>query len=108
VWPDRKPYGVIIESVNTMNDGTRETSFRSLPLTDEQDREIRHYIHMKERRGEPWDTPELQAMLADMLNPPEVIDEEAQTRDDSMAAERVTADREESVETDELRSCRTR
>src|SRR5689334_3694079 len=101
-------YGVVIESVNTMNDGTQETSFRSLPLTNEQDREIRHYIHIKERRGEPWDTPELQAMLADMLNPPEVIDEDAQARDDSMAAERVTADREESAETDELRPCRPR
>ena len=107
-WPDRKAYGVVIESVNTMNDGTRETSFRGLPLTNEQDREIRHYIHTKERRGEPWDTPELQAMLADMLNPPEVIDEDAQARDDSMAAERVTADREESVETDRLRPGRTR
>jgi hypothetical protein len=88
-----------------MND---TTSFRGLPLTNEQDREIRHYIHMKERKGEPWDTQELEAMLADMLNPPEVINEDAQARDDSMAAERATADREESAETDELRPCRTR
>jgi hypothetical protein len=78
-----------------MNDGNRETSFRGLPLTDEQDREIRHYIHMKERKGEPWDTPELQAMLADMLNPPQIIDEDAQARDESVAAERATAEHEE-------------
>lgn len=38
--------------------------------------------------GEPWDTPELQAMLADMLNPPEVVDDDVQARDESMAAER--------------------
>jgi len=78
-----------------MNDGNQETSFRGLPLTDEQDREIRHYIHTKERKGEPWDTPELEAMLADMLHPPEIIDEDAQARDDSVAAERETAEHEE-------------
>lgn len=86
-----------------MNAGNLETTFRGLPLTDEQDREIKHYIHTRERRGEPWDTPELQAMLADMLNPPEV-DDDAQARDDSMAAERVTAEDEESVDVDKLRS----
>jgi hypothetical protein len=91
-----------------MNDGTRETSFRGLPLTNEQEREIRHYIHTKERRGEPWDTHELQAMLADMLNPPEIVDEEAQARNDSMAAERVTAEREESAEPDEPQPRRPR
>jgi hypothetical protein len=107
-WPDRKAYGVVIESVNTMNDGNQETSFRGLPLTNEQDREIKHYIHSKERRGEPWDTPELRAMLADMVNPPEVIDEDAQARDDSMAAERVTAECEESLDTEEARPGRIR
>lgn len=92
-----------------MNTGTQETSsFRGLPLTSEQEREIRHYIHTKERRGEPWDTPELQAMLADMLNPPEVIDEDAQARDDSMAAERGTAEHEESLDTEESRPGRGR
>jgi hypothetical protein len=94
--------------MNTMNDGNHETSFRGLPLTAEQDREIRHYIHTKERKGEPWDTPELQAMLADMLDPPEVIDEDSQARDDSISAERVTAEHEESADMDEARDARTR
>jgi hypothetical protein len=90
-----------------MNDGNEETTFRGLPLTNEQDREIRHYIHTKERRGEPWDTPELQAMLADMLNPPEVADDDVQARDKSIAAECVIAEGEESLDTDKLRSHRT-
>jgi hypothetical protein len=91
---------LLIESVSTMNEHTAGTTFRGLPLTDGQDREIRHYIHTKERRGEPWDTPELQAMLADMLNPPEVIDDDARATDNSMAAERATAESEESLDTD--------
>jgi|KBSMisStaDraftv2_1062788.scaffolds.fasta_scaffold2852371_1 hypothetical protein len=105
--PDCKAYGVVIESVGIMNDGNQETTFCGFPLTDEQDREIRHYIHTKERRGEPWDTPELQAILADMLNPPEVVNDDVQTRDRSMAAERVIAEGEESLDTDKLRSHRT-
>lgn len=47
-----------------------KSSFRGLPLTPEQDAEIRHYINVKKRHGEPWDTPELSAMLRDMLEPP--------------------------------------
>jgi hypothetical protein len=90
-----------------MNDGNQETTFRGLPLTNEQDREIRHYIYTKERRGEQWDTLELQAMLAEMLNPPEVADDDVQARDESMAAERVIAEGEESLDTDKLRSHRT-
>lgn len=86
-----------------MNEGNLGTTFRGLPLTNDQDREIKHYIHTKERRGEQWDTPELQAMLADMLNPPEVMDDDSQATDESMAAERVTAEGEESLDTDKLR-----
>ncbi|WP_020654965.1 hypothetical protein [Massilia niastensis] len=82
-----------------MNEDIPKTTFRGLPLTDEQESEIRHYIHTKERSGEPWDTPELQAMLADMLNPPEV-DDDFEAREDGMAAERATAENEESFETD--------
>jgi hypothetical protein len=92
----------------TMNDANHETSFRGLPLTAEQDREIRHYIHTKESKGEPWDTPELQAMLADMLDPPEVTDEDSQARDDSISAERVTAEHEEAADTDEAQHSRSR
>jgi len=39
-------------------------------LTPEQDAEIRHYIKQKKQHGALWDTPELEAMLADMLVPP--------------------------------------
>jgi hypothetical protein len=105
-WPDRKQYGVVFIESTTMHQGKLETTFRGLPLTSEQDREIRHYIHTKERSSEPWDTPELQAMLADMLNPPEVVDDDFQARDESMAAERATAEGEESLDTEKLRSHR--
>ena len=67
----------------------RESTFRGLPLTPEQDSEIRHYIHGRERCGLPWETPELRAMLADMLDPPEVTEEERKSLSDSMSTERV-------------------
>jgi hypothetical protein len=51
-------------------------TFRGLPLTREQDSEIRHFIHCRRRSGLPWDTPELSAMLADMLHPPEMDEED--------------------------------
>jgi hypothetical protein len=47
-----------------------ESTFRGLPLTPEQDAEVRHYIKVRKQRGLPWDTPELSAMLDDMLQPP--------------------------------------
>jgi hypothetical protein len=74
-----------------MNESRPSTAFRGLPLTSEQESEIRHYIHIKERNGIPWDTPELEAILADMLNPPELAAEELQSIDDSMRAEHATA-----------------
>ncbi|WP_244815968.1 hypothetical protein [Caballeronia sp. Lep1P3] len=68
-------------------------TFRGLPLTTEQDAEVRHYIKKKKQRGEPWDTPELSAMLQDMLEPPgddDAADEN--TGDDTRsAAERASA-----------------
>jgi hypothetical protein len=64
------------------------TIFRGLPLSPEQDSEIRHYIHGRQRCGLPWETPELRAMVADMLDPPEVSEEEQQSLSDSMHAER--------------------
>ncbi|WP_256081537.1 hypothetical protein [Massilia sp. YIM B04103] len=48
-----------------------ESAFRGLPLSSEQQSEVRHYIKQREQLGLPWDTPELQAMLADMLDSPE-------------------------------------
>lgn len=47
-----------------------QRTFRGLPLTPEQDAEIRHYIKVCKQHGKPWDTPELDAMLRDMLEPP--------------------------------------
>jgi hypothetical protein len=63
-------------------------TFRGLPLTPEQDSEIRHYIHVRERSGLPWDTPELRAMLADMLDPPQTDEEDGRSVSDSMGTER--------------------
>ncbi len=63
-------------------------TFRSLPLTPGQDSEIRHYIHVKQRSGLPWDTPELHAMLTDMLEPPQTDEEDGRSLSDSMGMER--------------------
>jgi hypothetical protein len=59
-----------------MTDIDPERTFRGLPLTPEQDAEIRHYIKVRKQHGKPWDTPELDAMLRDMLEPPSEDDEE--------------------------------
>jgi hypothetical protein len=63
-------------------------TFHGLPLTPEQDSEIRHYIHVRQRSGLPWDTLELQAMLVDMLDPPEADEEGRRSVSDSMDMER--------------------
>ena len=80
-----------------MKESGPSNTFRGLPLTSEQDSEIRHYIHVRERNGTPWDTPELAAMLADMLEPPELAAEERQSIDDSMRAEHGTAQEDSDV-----------
>ncbi|RKP44603.1 hypothetical protein [Trinickia fusca] len=59
-----------------MSDIDPARTFRGLPLTPEQDAEIRHYIKVRKQHGKPWDTPELAAMVRDMLEPPG--DEEAE------------------------------
>jgi hypothetical protein len=66
-------------------------AFRGLPLTAEQDSEIRHYIHVRQRSGLPWDTAELRAMLADMLDPPEADDEDRRSISGSIDKERSAA-----------------
>jgi hypothetical protein len=81
-----------------MKENEPRTTFRGLPLTPEQDSEIRHYIHLQSRHGVPWDTPELEAMLHDMLDPPELADEDDQSLGNSMAAERTAAVGEQSVD----------
>ena len=53
-----------------MIDIDSKNTFRGLPLTSEQEAIIKHYIKVKKRHGEPWETPELNAMLKDMLEPP--------------------------------------
>ena len=49
--------------------------FRGLPLTREQDAEMRAYIAHNLARDEPWDTLGFSYMLKDMLNPREPEDE---------------------------------
>ncbi|HWX12674.1 MAG TPA: hypothetical protein VNZ04_11880 [Trinickia sp.] len=53
-----------------MSDLDPNRTFRGLPLTPEQNAEIRHYIKVCKQQGKPWNTPELAAMLRDMLEPP--------------------------------------
>ncbi len=70
-----------------------DPTFRGLPLTAEQDSEIRHYLNRKTRLGKPWNTPELRGMLEDMLLPPSAEDDSQSDipRDALAAAERATA-----------------
>ncbi|MGH6627349.1 MAG: hypothetical protein ACRECD_12580 [Burkholderiaceae bacterium] len=83
-----------------MPDIDPQSTFRGLPLTAEQDAEVRHYIKKKKQHGEPWDTPELAAMLKDMLEPPNDDGEELDAPADEMkaAAERAAASIDEDME----------
>ncbi|MGF6722948.1 hypothetical protein P3T43_002300 [Paraburkholderia sp. GAS41] len=83
-----------------MADATPESTFRGLPLTPDQDAEVRHYIKRKKQQGALWDTPELEAMLRDMLEPPGNDDGGLGTTvDETMAAtERATASIDETME----------
>ena len=38
-----------------MPDIDPNSTFRGLPLTVEQDAEVRHYIKKKKQHGEPWE-----------------------------------------------------
>lgn len=75
-------------------------TFGGLPLTAEQDAEIRHYIRLRKRHGEPLDASELAAMLRDMLAPPRNDDEGTElVADDTIAdAERAAALIDEAME----------
>jgi hypothetical protein len=86
---------------NAMSAAELHTTFRGLPLTPEQDSEIRHFIHRREREGLPWDTPELEAMIADILDPPELGDEDSQSVRDSTARERSSSLDREDIDTDD-------
>jgi hypothetical protein len=58
-----------------------------------------NYIHSRQRNNLPWETPELRAMVADMLDPPEFSEEDRQSLSDSMGAERASA-RDDQIEHD--------
>lgn len=94
-----------------MPDIDPQSTFRGLPLTAEQDAEVRHYIKKKKQHGEPWDTPELAAMLQDMLEPPGDEDEEEGLDDTAeeikAAAERAAASIDEDMEPIEASEERT-
>jgi hypothetical protein len=88
-----------------MENATPNSTFRGLPLSPEQDAEIRHYIKQKKQHGTSWDTPELTAMLGDMLEPPRNDDEGlGSTADETEAAtERAVASIDETMEPIEAR-----
>jgi hypothetical protein len=82
-----------------MPDLNPESTFRGLPLTEEQDAEIRHYIKKKKQHGEEWDTPELAAMIKDMLEPPSDDEDFGTDSDESFSElERVEAFIDETME----------
>ncbi|MDO8650614.1 MAG: hypothetical protein Q7R66_00285 [Undibacterium sp.] len=85
------------------------STYRGLPLTAEQDAEVRHYIKKKKQHGESWDSPELAAMLKDMLEPPSENDEELDVLIDETkaAAERAAASIDEFMEPIEASEERT-
>ena len=83
-----------------MTDSDPQSTFRRLPLTAEQDAEVKHYIKLRTRRGLPWDTPELSAMLEDMLLPPGDGNSDVDSAEDETkaAAERATASVDEAMD----------
>jgi hypothetical protein len=83
-----------------MKSSDPKSTFRGLPLTAEQDAEVRHYIKVRTQRGLPWDTSELSAMLKDMLQPPGDGNDEFDAPADEMkaAAERAMASVDEAME----------
>ncbi|MGN6319940.1 hypothetical protein [Trinickia sp.] len=86
-----------------MTDIDPERTFRGLPLTPEQDAEIRHYIKTRKQHGKPWDTPELEAMLRDMLEPPG-DEETGDDFDDEFGNARTAAERAQFSIDDEINS----
>ena len=53
-----------------MYDATPESTYRGLPISSEQDAQIKHYIKRRKHHRMTWDTPELASMIDDMLSPP--------------------------------------
>lgn len=92
-----------------MHDIDPSSTFRGLPLTVEQDAEIRHYIKQKKQHGEPMEAAELEAMLKDMLEPPSNFDDGIDTTADytRLDAERAAASIDEAMEAIEASEERT-
>ena len=88
-----------------MTNSDPESTYRGLPLTAEQDAEVRHYIKVRTQRGLLWDTSELSAMLKDMLQPPGDGNDEFDVPADGAkaAAERAMASVDEAMEPIEAR-----
>ncbi|MBA5686713.1 hypothetical protein [Rugamonas apoptosis] len=84
------------------------STFRGLPLTAEQDEEIRHYIQQSRQFGEQLDVLELEAMLKDMLEPPSYDDERsfaaASIREDAERAQAFIDEAMEPIEASEERN----
>jgi hypothetical protein len=80
------------------NEPSPGTAFRGLPLSVQQEREITHFIEARQRAGQDWDTPELAALIRDMLHPPELGDVDDAELADSTAAERFVAQHEDANE----------
>ncbi|NLA18145.1 hypothetical protein GPU89_14020 [Burkholderia cepacia] len=76
-----------------------QSTFRGLPLTAEQDAEVKHYIKVRTRRGLPWDTPELRAMLRTCCSPGDGNSDVDSAEDETKAAaERATASVDEAMD----------
>jgi hypothetical protein len=84
-----------------MTDLDPNRTFRGLPLTPEQDAEIRHYIKMRKQQDKPWETPELEAMLRDMLEPP-LEDDVDDDSDPDFGTTRLAAERAQFSIDDEM------
>jgi len=90
-----------------MPDATPQSTFRGLPLTPEQDAEVRHYIKRQKQHGAPWDTPELAAMLEDMLEPPSNEDGGlGATGDETMEPIEANEERNAAMETEGMKGPR--
>ena len=99
--PQKRTLGARHATETIMPDIDPSRTFRGLPLTAEQDAEIRHYIKQKKQLGVPLDASELEAMLKDMLEPPGKDDDDGlgAVADDTKAdAERASAAIDEAME----------
>jgi len=95
-------------SEDRMEEFNPGNTFRGLPLTPDQEREVEHYIRTKQRSGLEWDTAELREMIAEMLNPPQLGRDDEVTLEESMAFEKSVALHEEWSDVDQLQCERGR